>query len=105
MIKNNRLRLKLKKSAFMQAEVEYLGFKINNQGMSPLREKIESIQSRSKPKNILGLKSLFDLINYFHTNFKNFASLLSHYTNSYVKMCNGNGEWTKIMRLGKPKKC
>ena len=89
----------------MQPGVQYLGFKINKQGMSPLREKIESIQSISKPKNILELKSLYDLINYYHTNFKNFASILSHYRNSYIKTCNGNGEWTKIMSLGKPKKC
>ena len=40
----------------MQPEVEYLGFKIKKQGVSPLKEKTETMQSVSKPKNISELK-------------------------------------------------
>ena len=40
----------------MEPEVEYLGFKIKKQGVSPLKEKIETMQSVSKPKNISKLK-------------------------------------------------
>ena len=49
---------------FMQPEVEYLGFKINKQEVSPLKEKIKAMQSVSMPKNISELKPFLGLINY-----------------------------------------
>ena len=60
----------------MQPEVEYLGFKINKQGPSLLKEKTKTMQSTSKLKNISELKSFLGLINYYHRHFKNFVSLL-----------------------------
>ena len=102
-IKNNGLRLKLKKCVFMQPEVEYLGFKINKQEVSLLKEKIKAMQSVSMPKNISELKPFLGLI--INTGIlKTSQVFLSHYTNSYVKTCDGNGEWN-MMCLGKPKKC
>ena len=66
----------------MQPEVEYLRFKINKQGVSPLKEKSETMQSVCKPKNISERKSFLGLINYYHRHFKNFASLLEPLHNS-----------------------
>ena len=41
----------------MQPEVEYLGFKMNKQGVSPLKENIKAMQSVSKLKSISEMKS------------------------------------------------
>lgn len=41
----------------MQPEVEYLGFKMNKQGVSPLKENIRAMQSVSKLKSISEMKS------------------------------------------------
>ena len=72
-IKVNGLRLKLNKCAFMQDEVIYLGYKINKDGMFPVKEKIEAIKSAKKPTNVSELKSFLGLLNYYHRHFQNFA--------------------------------
>ena len=60
----------------MQPEVEYLGFKIKKQGVSPLKEKTETMQSVSKAKKYFRVEAILGLINYCHRHFKNFASFL-----------------------------
>ena len=51
-IKANGLRLRLKKCAFMQNEVIYLGYKINKDSIFPVKEKIDAIKSAKEPTNI-----------------------------------------------------
>ena len=63
-IKVDGLRLKLNKCAFMQDEVIYLGYKINKDGIFPVKEKIEAIKSAKKPTYVSELKSLLGLLNY-----------------------------------------
>ena len=44
-IYDNSLRLKLQKCVFMQDELVYLGFKINKNGIFPVKEKIVAIKN------------------------------------------------------------
>ena len=75
-IQENGLRLKFGKCVFMADEVIYLGFKINKNGVTPVKEKIENITTTKEPSNVFDLKSCLGLINYYHRYFKNFSETL-----------------------------
>ena len=51
------LRLKEDKCTFMVSEVQYLGHKINSQGIHPTTDKIKAIKEAPKPQNVTELKS------------------------------------------------
>ena len=50
-LKSDGLRLKLRKCVFLQLEVRYLGFRINEDVVLPLSEKVEIIKNAQVPKN------------------------------------------------------
>ena len=54
-IYDNDLRIKLQKCVFMQDEVVYLGFKINKNGIFPVKEKIVTIKMLRNQKMFLNL--------------------------------------------------
>ena len=66
LLSDNGLRLKLKKCVFMSPEAEYLGFTISEDGLSPKKDKVDSIQNAPAPTNIAQAKSLSGMINYYH---------------------------------------
>ena len=72
-IYDNGLHLNLQKCVFMQDEVVNLGFKINKNGIFPVKEKIVAIKNAEEPKNVSELKSFLGLLNYYHTHFQDFA--------------------------------
>ena len=71
-VKSKGLRLKLRKCVFLQPEVTYLIFRINKDGVLPLPKKVEIIKNVQVPKNVTKLKSVLDLINYYHRHLQNF---------------------------------
>ena len=92
-IKANGLQLRLKKCAFMQNEVIYLGYKINKDGFFPVKEKIDAIKSTKEPTNVSELKSFLGLLNYYHRHFQNFADTLEPLHNLIRKGV--KWEWTE----------
>ena len=70
------MHLKLQKCVLMQDKVVYVGFKINKNGLFPVKEKIVAIKNAEEPKNISELKSLLGLLNYYHRHFQGFADTL-----------------------------
>ena len=57
----------------MQDEMVYLGFKINKNGVFPVKEKIVAIKNAEELKNVFELKSFLGLLNYYHRHFQGFA--------------------------------
>lgn len=51
------LYLNFRKCSFFQKEIEYLGYKISKQGISPLKCKIEAVKEAPQPRNIPELRS------------------------------------------------
>ena len=60
-IKANGLQLRLKKCAFIQNEVIYLGYQINEDGIFPVKEKIDAIKSAKEPTNVSELSTIIDI--------------------------------------------
>ena len=69
----------------MANEVIYLGFKINIHGISPVKEKIDSIKKAKEPQNVSELKSFLGLLNYYHRHFKEFADILGTFAYTFEK--------------------
>jgi len=64
------------KCRFGLSEVEYVGYVINEKGMSFSQEKIDSVLNFPKPVIMKQLKSFLGLANYFHTHVREHSMLV-----------------------------
>ena len=60
----------------MAPEITYLGFCINQEGISPVDEKIKPILEALVPQNVTQLKSFLRMLNYYHHHIPNMADIL-----------------------------
>ena len=65
-LENAGMRLKRSKCIFLAESVEYLGYKISQEGLRPTKEKVRPITHAPKPHNVSELKAFLGLINYYH---------------------------------------
>ena len=75
-IEDANLRLKLKKCQFLKSSVDYLGYRIDAEGLHPLEEKVKAIQDAPAPNSVQELKSYLGLIAYYSKFMPNLASVL-----------------------------
>ena len=75
-LKEQGIKLKKEKCAFLQNAVEYLGFIIDAEGVHTALAKLEAIQKAPEPKNVSELRSFLGLLNYYAKFISNLASLL-----------------------------
>ena len=64
------------KCSFMRTEVQYLGHRIDAEGIHPTDSKLQAIQQATAPKNFQELMSFLGLLNYNNRFIPNFTSLL-----------------------------
>ena len=64
-LEKSGLHLKKEKCHFFQEEVEYLGFKIDAQGIHPTLAKLEAIREAPSPGNVSELKAYLGLLSYY----------------------------------------
>ena len=64
-LEKSGLHLKKGKCHFFQKEVEYLGFKIDAQGIHPTLAKLEAIREAPSPGNVSELKAYLGLLSYY----------------------------------------
>ena len=69
--------LKRENCSVMLSFVEYLGYKISENGLQPTDEKITTIKNAPVPKNVSQLKSFLRFINYYSTFQPNLSHALS----------------------------
>ncbi|XP_037515553.1 uncharacterized protein K02A2.6-like [Rhipicephalus sanguineus] len=62
-VQDDGLRLNAETCAFRDKEVTYLGYRVNKDGISPLRVKVEGIKQAPEPKNKKELQSLLGALN------------------------------------------
>ena len=62
-LRQHGVTLKQDKCAFLQESVEYLGHKIDAEGLHALPEKVEAVVSAPEPRNIQELRSFLGLLN------------------------------------------
>ena len=71
------LRLKKSKCVFLASSVEYLGYRIDQYGLHPTKEKVKAIQDAPAPRNVAELRSYLGLVNYYMKFVSNLSTTLS----------------------------
>lgn len=69
------LQLKRSKCAFMQKEVEYLGHRVDAQGLHPVKKKVKAVMDAPTSTNVTELKAYLGLLNYYNKFLPNLATL------------------------------
>ena len=72
-LSENNITLKLEKSKFIADEVQFLGFNLSENGITPSHNKIESIQLFPTPKNKKQLQSFLGIYNYYRKFQRNYS--------------------------------
>ena len=85
--------MKRDKCAFLQPSVEYLGHKVNAEGLHALPSKVEAILQAPAPNNLQELRSFLGLLNYYGKFIPNLATLI-HPLNSLLQHAKP-WAWTK----------
>ncbi|KAK4315872.1 hypothetical protein Pmani_012923 [Petrolisthes manimaculis] len=97
------LQVKKKKCSFLQQSVEYLGYRIDAEGLHPTDEKVRAVKEAPSPSNKAELRSFLYLINYYAKFLPNLGSVLSplyHLTKNDVGWMWGNAEQEVFRRAG-----
>lgn len=69
----NHLQLQLTKCKFLKSKVEYLGYNINSEGISPSEKHVEYIKNYPVPKNVHDVHKFIGLASYFRKFIPNFS--------------------------------
>ena len=71
----NNVTLKLEKSKLIAEEVQFLGFNLSRQGITPSIDKVDAIQRFPTPKNKKQLQSFLGICNYYRKFQQNYSEL------------------------------
>src|SRR4029434_8698262 len=75
-LEKHGIRIKKSKCAFLQDSLEYLGYRIDAQGLHPTASKVEAIVNAPAPQNVTELRSFLGLLNYYGKFLANVSTLL-----------------------------
>ena len=70
-------RARKAKCSFMQSSVTYLGHRIDQQGLHPLKEKVQAVQDAPSPSNVTELRAYLGLLTYYSKFLPNMATVLA----------------------------
>lgn len=87
------LKVNADKSFFCQGEIEYLGYWITRDGISPLPKKVGAIQRLARPKTKRELRSFLGLINYYRDMWIRRSDVLAPLTR--MTSAKSTFKWTK----------
>ena len=75
-LKRYGVRVKKSKCSFMKASVEYLGHRIDTEGLHTTPDKLEALVKAPAPRNVQELRSFLGLLNYYGKFMPNLATIL-----------------------------
>ncbi|UYV77366.1 K02A2.6-like [Cordylochernes scorpioides] len=91
------LNLNKAKCKFAVDSVEYLGFRIDKNGLHPMLNKIQAVSNAPEPKNIGQLRSFIGMLMYYARFIKDTSSILSPFYQLLKKNC--PWKWTNKHRV------
>ena len=77
-LQQHGMTLKKSKCMLMKTSIEYLGHKLDADGIHLTGKKFEGVQNAVPPKNVSELRSFLGLINYYHKFLNNLSTILAH---------------------------
>ena len=87
------LKVNASKSTFCTDELEYLGYRINREGIRPTLKKVEAIRQLAVPKTKKQLRSFIGMVNYYRDIWPKRAHLLAPL--SAMTLTKAKWLWTK----------
>ena len=75
-LKNQGLKAKLSKCEFAVPGVDYMGYRLDGEGIHPLEEKVQAIVDAPSPRNVSELRSFLGLLNFYGQFIPNLSTLL-----------------------------
>ena len=75
-LEKHGIRMKKSKCTFMQGSVEYLGHRVDAEGLHTTSDKLDAIVSAPEPKNVQELRSFLGLLNYYGKFMPSLSTLL-----------------------------
>lgn len=78
-LQDNNITLKLEKSKLVTNEIQFLGFVMNEDGITTAPEKVEVIRNFPIPKNLKQLQSFLGVCNYYRKFHKNYSELTTKF--------------------------
>ena len=75
-LEQHGIRMKKAKCNFMQMSVEYLGHRVDAEGLHTTPDKLEAVVKAPAPKNVQELRSFLGLVNYYGKFLSNLATTL-----------------------------
>jgi hypothetical protein len=72
-LRKANLCVSIKKSYFHQREVEFLGYKISDRGISMTTKKVEEIKEWSTPEKVVDVQSFMGFANFYRRFIKGFS--------------------------------
>ncbi|KAG8173468.1 hypothetical protein JTE90_024130 [Oedothorax gibbosus] len=83
------VKLHQNKCEFMKPSVEYLGHRIDKEGLHPVTSKLDAIEKAPSPKNVEELRSFIGLLTYYSKFLPNMATFLA----PLYKLLEKNRKW------------
>ena len=73
---NAGLRLKMERCKFMKTSVEYLGYRVDMNGLHAIDKKVDAIRNAPKPENQQQLRSFLGMVNYYAKFVSNYSTII-----------------------------
>lgn len=92
------ITINLSKCEFGKTKIEFLGYEISQEGISPLKHKIQSILEYPKPKTVNDLRRFLGMINFYRASLPRAAEYqkeLHRYLNGAKKRDKSLIKWTE----------
>ena len=89
------IQLNLKKCQFDLPKIDFLGYVVSGNGISPSPEKIEAILQAPIPTNLAELQSFIGMVTYYNRFVHKFSEIMSPLYDLTKK--NVKFKWTKLM--------
>ena len=74
------MQINTRKCEFAKADVEYLGFTINREGIKPQATKIKAITEIQTPRNQTDVRAFVAMVNFYEDMWPNRASIMAPLT-------------------------
>ena len=71
----NKLSISIEKCVFHVPEIDFLGHRISSQGLSPLSQRVESLQEFALPQDYAGLRRFLGAMNFYRKHIPHFATI------------------------------
>jgi hypothetical protein len=76
LLQDHNIRVKKEKCRFLQNSVDYLGHRVDAEGLRPLPDKLEAIVKAPLPQDVHQLRSFLGLLSYYRKFLSNLAAVV-----------------------------